>query len=263
MKKLKVVLLAGIVCLPLLAQQQVRRPIRIAVSDPRPLAMAAESLEHRFGWTITYEDPQWLALSEIQDVTESVRRDLEQVPVFLRNAVPRVLVPKGGSIEFEVPADMDGSSRREARLDSLRNLLMAHSAAGNPGIFRVQESYGRLNIVPLAAKDASERLVAQQPILDRPISLEERRWNGLELLEAFTAQLTRAARARVVPGTMPLNTFARHAGFYGARNEPARDFLSRFLDQVGPGYSWQLFFDPADHMYALNIHWVESAKAEE
>jgi hypothetical protein len=224
------------------------------VADPRPLAMAAQALESRFGWIITYEDPQWLANSEIRDVTESVRRD--------GSSSPRVLIPSGGSIEFDVlPAASDSQTTGHVAL--VQNLVLAHSAAGNPGTYRVQESHGRLNIVPLTAKDASERENPQQPVLDTVISLDKRQRNGLVLLDEFTEQLSRAAGVRVVVGTVPLNILAHKVGTYGAHDELARDFLSRFLDQTGQGFSWQLFFDPAEKTYALNIHRVTAEKGEE
>jgi hypothetical protein len=221
------------------------------ITDPRPLAMAAQELESRFGWLITYEDPRWMAASEIQDVTESVRRD--------GRTSPRVVIPKGGSIEFDI-LRAASDYQRAGHIALVRDLVLAHAAAGNPGTFRVQESHGRLNVVPLTAKDESEREIPQQPILDSVISLDERQKNGLVILDQFTRQLSRAAGVKVVLGMVPLNIFVNKVGTYSAHNELARDFLARFLDQMGHGFSWQLFFDPAQKIYALNIHRVTAEK---
>jgi hypothetical protein len=263
MTNLRLVLLTAIACIVAIAQPPARQPVRIEVNDPRPLAGAAVALERQLGWVVTYEDPEWVAGSEIQDVTEAVRTDLADVPASLRFAVPRTYVPKTGSIHFEISPRAAGASGAD-RINLLNDLLMAHSSAGNPGTFRVQEgASGRIHIVPLAAKDSSERVVPQQPVLDRGIILEPRQYRGLEFLGAFVEAVTRASGVPVEIGTIPINTFVHHSGAYSASNEPARNVLARFLDTVGPGYSWQLLFDPVDRMYVLNIHWVPSKGAEE
>jgi hypothetical protein len=263
MTNMRLVLLTAIACIVAIAQPQARQPFRIEVSDPRPLAGAAEALEQRFGWVVTYEDPEWVAGSDIQDITETVRTDLAGVPSFMRSAVPRVYVPKAGTIHFEIPPSAGGGSGVD-RINLLNDLLVAHSSAGNPGMFRVAEgASGRIHIVPLAAKDGSERVVPQRPVLDRGITLESRQYRGLEFLSAFAEAVTSTGGVQVEIGTTPLNTFIHHSGAYGASNEPARNVLARFLDSVGPGYSWQLLFDPVDRMYVLNIHWVPSKGGEE
>ncbi len=251
--------LAATVDMAAVAQMQPRQPVRIAVNDPRPVAAAAESLERHFGWVVTYEDPQWAASSETQDVTEAVRRDLAGTPLFMRNLGPRVYVPKGGSLQFEVAPNVAAGSSVNARINLLNEMLLAHAAAGNPGIFGVQEgASGRIHIVGLAAKNVSERVVPQQPVLDRGISLETRQYGGLEFLQTFAEAVSGATGVRMEVGTTPVNTFAHHSGSYGASNEPGRNLLERFLNDVGVGYSWQLFFDPVERLYVLNIHWVAS-----
>jgi hypothetical protein len=265
---MRLVLLTVIASIVAIAQPQPqqpesRQPVRIEVNDPRPLAGAAEALERRLGWVVTYEDPEWAAGSEIQDVTETVRTDLAGVPASLRSAVPRVYVPKAGSIHLEISPSAAIATGAD-RINLLSDLLAAHSSAGNPGTFRVQEgTSGRIHIVPLAARDSSEHVVPQQPVLDRGITLESRQYRGLEFLAAFLEAVTRASGVQVEIGATPINTLVHHSGTYSASNEPARNVLARFLDSVGPGYSWQLFYDPVDHAYFLNIHSVPSKGGEE
>jgi hypothetical protein len=255
MARVKIVLLTLIASAGLLAQL---RPTRIEISDPRPVAMAAVELERRLGWVVTYEDPAWLAESETKDVTESVRTDMRSMPAFMRNLIPRVLVPKGGSFSFELPV---AAMARGSRLNAVNDILMSHTSSGNPGVFHAQEgASGRLHIIPMVAKDRTGQLVAQQPILNRPITIASRQYQGLEFLGAFTAELSRATGMDVEIGTVPLNSFIYHTDTYGASNEPARDALSRFLDGVGDNYSWQLFFDPVDRNYVLNIHSVDTKR---
>uniref|UniRef100_Q01V66 Uncharacterized protein n=1 Tax=Solibacter usitatus (strain Ellin6076) TaxID=234267 RepID=Q01V66_SOLUE len=253
MAKVRIALLTLIAVAVLRAQV---RPTRIDLNDPRPVAMAAVELERHLGWVVTYEDPAWLAQSEVKDVTESVRSDMQSMPAFMRNLIPRVLVPKGGSFSFELPS---GPMARGGRVNAVNDILTAHTSSGNPGVFRAQEgASGRLHIIPMVARDRSGQLVAQQPILSRPITVPSRQYQGLEFLGAFTEELARSTGVDVQIGTVPLNTFVHHTGTYGAANEPAREALSRFLDGVGDSYSWQLFFDPVDRNYVLNIHSVDT-----
>ena len=74
----------------------------ISVNDPRPVACAAETLEKKYGWTITYEDPPYVHESELVDVTDKVRRDLDK---FEPGKAPRVLIPKGGTLTVEYSID--------------------------------------------------------------------------------------------------------------------------------------------------------------
>src|SRR5262245_60382762 len=62
---------------------------QISVNDQRPVALAAETLEKKYGWIITYEDPPYNE-SELVDVTDKVRRDLDK---FKPGQAPRVFIP--------------------------------------------------------------------------------------------------------------------------------------------------------------------------
>lgn len=59
--------------------------------------------------------------------------------------------------------------------------------------------------------------------------------------------------ATVVIGTVPPNIFVNKVGTYSTHKELARDFLTRFLDQMGHGFSWQLFFDPTGKFAGLTF----------
>ena len=225
--------------------------ISISVDGPRPVASAAQKLEKLSGRLVTYEDPQWAVPTETVDVTEFVRRDLDGTSEDTKTEVPRVIGPRGGKLSFSVE-ERDGPSSLNPR-NVVQKILAANSAAGNSGGFRVLESNGRLHIVPAAQGDAVHR----SP-LDASITIPQEDRNGIQILEAICKQLSLTTGHVVTLGTIPLNPFFHHHAFYGASGQNAREFLSLVLDSIGPGYSWQLFFDPGDKMYGLNIHWVHS-----
>jgi hypothetical protein len=74
----------------------------LSVNGARPVKLAAETLEKKYGWIITYEDPPYAHESELIDVTEKVRRDLDK---FKPGEAPKVFTPKGGQLAFEYDID--------------------------------------------------------------------------------------------------------------------------------------------------------------
>jgi hypothetical protein len=121
---------------------------QISVNDPRPVALAAESLEKKYGWIITYEDPPYVHESELVDVTEKVRRDLDK---FKPGQAPKVFIPKGGDLTFEYSIDPATKKPNDSAV-VVQQLLDAYAIA-NPGIFRLDRDGARLHIVAVAAKD--------------------------------------------------------------------------------------------------------------
>jgi len=224
------------------SSSQVAGKTQIIVDDPRPIASVAEKLEALYGWVISYEDPEWVVPSETQDVTDEVRRD--------HATMPRVLIPRASAFAFRLPAVKPGVGER---VSLLQELISASEMAGNPGQFRVFESDGVLHIAP-REKEVSGPYSLQAALLETEISIAEKDWNTLSVLEAFCKELTKNSGREVELGIIPINTFVHHHGLYKATAMNARDFLSSLLSRVGDGYSWQLFCDPSDRSYALNIH---------
>ena len=188
------------------------------------------------------EDPEWVVPSETQDVTDEVRRD--------HATMPRVLIPRARAFAFPLPAVKPGVGER---VGLVQQLISASEMAGNPGQFRVFESKGVLHIAPKQQEVSGPRSL-QPALLDTEISIAERNWNALSVLEAFCKELSKNSGEQVELGIIPMNTFFHQHGLYKAAAIRARDFLSSLLSGFGEGYSWQLFFDPSDRSYALNIH---------
>jgi hypothetical protein len=227
---------------------------QISVNDPRPVALAAETLEKKYGWIITYEDPPYIHESELVDVTEKVRRDLDK---FKPGQAPKVFIPKGGDLTFEYSID-PGTKKPADSAVVVQHLLDAYAIAGNPGVFRLDRDGERLHIVASAVKDKDGVLVSRRSILDVSITLPAQKRDGLELLEAFCSAVSQASGTRVVLASAPLTLFYRYQTESGAKGQWARDFLTHEFDQMGNDFklSWKLLFDPDSKSYFLNIHVV-------
>lgn len=89
-----------------------RAGVKISVEDPRPVAKAITLLESRFGWVITYEDPRYINPADLSDVTEKVRRDLHK---FKPGKAPKVLIPKGGTLDFEYLHNANSKTTRRSQ----------------------------------------------------------------------------------------------------------------------------------------------------
>ncbi len=232
--------------LPVALSAQGSRPSTITVNDPRPLAEAALQLEALYGQVITYEDPEWQVPSQTEDVTDSVRRDTMGMSDGEKATLTRVLIPRAASLTVSLPHNADVSGARVATL--LQELITANARAGNPGQFKHFESPGKFHIGPANASYHSP--------LDVPINVSYANSNGIDILQYICDQISLSTGRSVTIGVVPTNSLAHYVGSYHASQENARNVLSSVLDTIGPGYSWQLLFDPGDHNYALNIHVV-------
>jgi hypothetical protein len=230
---------------------------QISVNDPRPVALAAETLEKKYGWIITYEDPPYAHESELVDVTEKVRRDLDKLKP---GQAPKVFIPKGGDLTFEYSID-PGTKKPVDSAVVVQQLLDAYAIAGNPGVFRFDRDGARLHIFAVAVKGKDGALVSRRSVLDVPITLPAQKRNGLELLDAFCSALSQAGGTRVVLASAPLTRFFRYQTDSGAKNQMARDFLTHEFDRMTNDVklSWQLLYHSVSKTYFLNIHEVQSS----
>jgi hypothetical protein len=233
-------------------QQGVNRKI-LSVESGRPVAEAIKSLEDRYGWVITYEDPLYVNDAEIIDVTDSVSREPEKT----RNGQGvRVLVPKGGTvaIEYDEPSDTKQPDNPSA---IVQQLLDAHAAKGFAGRFRLELAGRAIHVIPTAYTNKLGQLVPQEPVLDAAITLPVAKRSGLQTLQAICDSVSQASGTSVVVATVPTNLFSQYQDQQGVGGQKARDVLQNLLESVGGErikLSWRCLFDPDTKTYFLNIH---------
>lgn len=237
---------------------QVDAKVRLSVRDPRPLAKAVEVLEARSGLAVTYEDPLYVNEGEIADVAPSVRKDFNR---FRPGEAPKVLIPKGGAVTVDYNA-IPGTERPADPVAAVQELVKEHSASGNAGLFRVEQSGQMIHVIPAAFKNREGVMTAQQSVLDAMINVPAEERSGVQTLRAICEAVSQATHTRVVVGTIPLNLFIRHHGSEGGADQKARDVLVNLLGNTrkGTNLSWRLLYDPGMGTYALNIHTVPVIK---
>lgn len=226
--------------------------VNLTIESGRPVADAVQTLEQNCICVITYEDPLYVHPSEIDDVTESVRKDLDK---FRPGEAPRVLVPKGGSLTLDYEA-IPGTKTPVDTAGVVQELINLNQANGNPGRFRMEKSSSMIHVIPTHGKNRDGEVVSQQAILDSIISIPVKEQTSIEALEQICKSIGKATQTQVLVGTIPANSFIQHRGSYGAVNQKAREALIQLLETTGPNLSWRLLSGPGTNTYALNIHRV-------
>jgi len=226
---------------------------RISVNDGRPLVVAADTFEQKYGWIITYEDPPFAHESDLVDVTEKVRRDLDK---FKPGQAPKVFSPKGGELTLEY--DIDPVTQRPVNADLVIQQLLDAYNIGKSGAFRMERSGERVHIIGTAAKNKEGVWTSHQSVLDAVITIPPQKRNGLTLLEAFCAAVSQASHTQVQIGTVPMSLFARYQTEAGAKDQKARDFFVNEFDRMTgrARLSWHLLYSATMKSYYLNIHVV-------
>ena len=237
---------------------QVDNRMRLSVQDPRPLAKAIEVLQTRSGLAITYEDPLYVNGGEVTDVTPKVRKDLNR---FRPGEAPKVLIPRGGAVSIDYKV-IPGTDRPADPMMAVHQLVKEHSASGNAGVFRVEQSGQIIHVIPAAFRNREGVITAQQSVLDAVITLPEEERSGVQTLQAICEAISQETGTRVVIGVIPLNLFIHHRDRQGGVSRKARDMLVNLLENIkkGTNLSWRLLYDPGMGTYALNIHIVPTIK---
>lgn len=227
------------------------QPRLVTVNNGRPLATVITELEQRHGWVVTYEDPPYEFDGDIDDVTESVRRD------FSPGAKSRVLVSRTKAFMFEY-----GNGTEQVTPAGVLSALLEdyHRHFSNVSTFRLLQTSGDVfHVVPETSAGRDGNPLTRRPQLDTRISIEDGERDGLAMLKAITEAVSssQGSETPIAPGMVPLNLLAQTKIYGGARNEVARDVLTRTLAATGARLSWKLFCQPGWNQCALNVNAVK------
>jgi hypothetical protein len=231
-----------------------QEPIRISVSDPRPVAAAVAEVEKRFGRAITYEDTRYVHPSDIVDVTDQVSRSPDRSKRLFgmrTSAITLSWVPPPVSVDAQIE-------------QLLGEVIAEHTRAGNPGEFRVQAGAAVHHVIPTAFKDATGRVVPLTPPLDTRLTLYRPEESAYEAVSAVLAEVTSLSGVKIGEGIgVGGNLFFQRRVTVQARDETARDVLWRLLQSLRPDLSWKLLCDVGEKgSCAFNVHAVRSSRAQ-
>jgi hypothetical protein len=225
----------------------------LSVADGRPVASALQVLEKKYGFVITYEDPEFTNPLDIQDVTAVVAaKHAGRV-----SDGRRILVPKGGAFQFHYAVD-NGKPQEDTKT-LLRRMVTEYASLGNSS-FDVEERPTKRepewHVIPTKVRNEAGQFVQRTALLDNTISISRQERSALDMLGEMCQQLTLLSGRHVGIGLVPTNPFLAYHAELGASNQSARDVLADLLDRFQTPMVWQLFYDPGLKWYMLNIRVV-------
>jgi hypothetical protein len=215
----------------------------LTINSGRPLASASLALENKYGLQINYEDPPFLDVQDLHDVTDLVSRS--------PSPNRRVIVPKGGVLDLKFPIS---AGMPENPADLLRSLLEAHNQKMNPGIFHIIQHGSTYTIAPQGVQNKKNEFVSQKSPLDTRIDLPILEGNLITIIKMITQKVTISSGVNIVIGMVPDNLFSQTSASLGNYSGTARDLLQSAIDSTGRKMAWRLLCD-ADGC-AFNVHQV-------
>lgn len=211
----------------------------LSVDAARPVMNAVVTLEQRYGWIVTYEDPPYAYSEDLQDRT------------VVAGSKRRALAPKGGRLEV---LGLPGSSESADPAALVNRVLDAHAAShAGERTFRVIRSSQMLHVVPMRLRDPEGEWKPIRPVLDAAVTIPQQSMTLQAFVDALSQQLTSTTGVPVATGVVPYHLFTETKVTIAASKEPARDVLVRALNASGARLSWLLLYDAFDRKYVLNI----------
>lgn len=201
----------------------------------RPLSDAADMLERRFGWLITYEDPLWQFEGETLDLTPS------RCPEVMRTPAPRL-----GQLAFEKVLSNAGPNPDRDLL--VADMVRAHNESRNPGVFRMISDGDRCHIVPKSVKGKNGELAPTQPLLDTPIYVSLPESGPSVAVRHILDEIERARGVRVVSELsweFDRAVFGSRKMKVTATGNTARSFLTKIFKEANRPLAWHLLCQPA------------------
>jgi len=210
---------------------------RFTVTDPRPLARAAELLERKLGVPISYEEPLWTTQGDIMAAAD-LPQNHELTIKYPNWRGP--LGPRSSTVDVLIPTtEAERKSLGAARI--IQSVLDNHRGRRNPGEFKLlQLSDGAFSIVCERVEDATGRVVEHTSPLDVRISLPEQERTISQTLDVLVQAInTTGSWGLERPTIGPPGYFDGVRVRIGARNEAARDVLARIVKiPGGPKFAW-------------------------
>ncbi len=223
--------------------------VAIAVDDHRPLSALADELEKRYQIVITYEEPAWVAATDVEDVTQAIIQ--ANGPGKAAPAVP-IIGPRKAAVSFEYALD-PAKGRPTDYADLLSALLFQYDAAGAPGQFRFEGGDGIYHLIPARLTDENGQWAAVQPVLSTPVRLADEERTVDDTLDEIVAQLNEASQVKVGWGFVPLNLFNQTRIRLSVDGVPAREVMRQILELLPRRATWRLNYDPTTKRYYLSF----------
>jgi hypothetical protein len=207
--------------------------LRINANSPRPLEQALDALQVKYGWTIDYEDPQYLSSLDLVDAPPPSQAKL----------------PSGGSFSVEFSASAPDEEK------TLRLLVDSYNKSKNPGKFELRkDGQGNFSVVGNAAHDDKGGMSQQKPILDVPITVATEERPITDTVNLICQEISTQSHMTVELGVSPRKLMDHPTVKLGGSKVPARELLVQALHATHQNVYWRLLYDPGTKGYLLDLH---------
>ncbi|MEN6533842.1 MAG: hypothetical protein ABFD89_09285 [Bryobacteraceae bacterium] len=209
------------------------------ITSARPLDDAADMLEHKFGWVITYEDPVWSFAGEVVDL----------VPV-RKPGTRRFLAPRPG--QLPIGALLSTAGERPDKGSLVSKIIQAHDDAGNPGSFKIVSDGDFLHLIPTFAKGVGGGREAVSPLLDTPIHTPIDETTPSLAIRQIIDEVSRTRGIQIdidMSWRSDQIVFGPLRTRVDATGQPARSLLLKILKEANRPLTWRLLCEPSlpDH----------------
>jgi hypothetical protein len=228
--------------------------ILLKIDSGRPVGRAVRTLQTRYGYVITYEDPQYTDEDDLQNVSASVVRNYSN---YAPGTAPKVIVPKGSQLTLHLPASLNIGTQDLNAI--LQQLVRAQATGPRGGHFRVEQTGEVFHVIPTEVRDRNGNWSPHASILGTPISLPEQDRGEEELYQQIADALKAARhigiRVLINGGWVIGRPAPELRTTMGATQEPARTVLSRALQLHPVRRTWALLHAPEDgsNVFMLNV----------
>lgn len=214
--------------------------IALNVDSGRPVLRAILTLEQRYGYVITYEDPSYTYSDDVFDATSQIRRDHRAAGP----GIPRIMLPRAGKLSMQIPASACISPSKMNSI--LEQLVGLQGVASRGGHFQVQQTKsGIFLVIPTEVRDRSGNWTQYDSPLDARISFPAEPRTETELIAAIASSVSATTHLDVKSligngihiGPSGLNSFKFNIG---ADDETAREVLTRMLQASPRRQTWTL-----------------------
>ncbi len=211
--------------------------IHFSTNSPRPLTQILEAFSQKFGWVVSYEDPQFTA-----------PQDLASAP---SDNSPRL--PGGHDFAVDVPANAPNEEK------TLLAVIAAYNQSKNPGRFELRKlPSGGFSIAGIAAYDDKGKISPQQVPLDIPITLPSQQRTLGETVNAILQEVSAHNHIQFTLAVAPTSVLDHTNVTIGGNAVQARELLRQSLSEAQVKMYWRLIFDPTSKGYFLDIHTVHT-----
>jgi hypothetical protein len=208
--------------------------IRINANSPRPLAQVLDALQLKYGWTVNYEDPQYVAASDQVDAPKG-------------SPLPKL--PSGAAFSVQFAANAPDEEK------TLKQIVDSYNQSKNPGQFELRHTAeGIFYVVGNAAHDDKGAMQKQQVLLDTPVTITSDDRTVTDTVKLICDQLSAQDGLTVALGVTPRKPMDHNNVKLGGTKLPARDLIQQAIQGTHQNLYWHLLYDPNTKGYLLDIH---------